>query len=162
MFTPTWRDQVLSQWYWLLFLIIIMSATALLHRKYCQDVPGDIPWEEFIPSAKNSENSPFFAYLGHNILTEGCPNDPTNTSVDAIGRIVEYDQVKTRFLAEVSEEPPEYNSRVRDASPSLHQYRSYTYPDIQNKHMRYDRVEQMSDVAQDRRWQRRTMYICAI
>lgn len=162
LFAPTWRDRILSQWYWLLLLISIMSVTALLHRRYRQDVPVDIPWDDLIPSAKNSENSPFSAYLGHNVLTDGCPNDPTNTSIDAIGRIAGHDRLETPVLAEGSEEPQEYSSGFRDASLPLHQYRSYTYPDTQNKQMRYDRVQQMSDTAQNRRWQRRTMYICAI
>lgn len=164
LFTPTWREHILSQWHWLLLLLlmVVVSVTALLHRRYRQDRFTEEEWEDFIAPVQDSKDSPFFAYLGHNILTQGCPHDPNNTSMDAIGRISESPRFERATLHEVSEEPLEYNTDINDVSPSLHQYRSYTYPDSQNKQIRYDRVEQLRDTDPDRQWQRRTVHVYAI
>lgn len=161
-FTPKWRDHVLSQWYWLPVLIVIVAVTALLHRRYRQGIPVDTLWEETLPPMKISADSPFFAYLGHNALTESSPNDPNNTSIDAIERIMGHVQPENVMLTEISEEPQEYSPDTHDVLPWVYQYRSYTYPDTQNKQIRIDHVEQMRDNAQDRRWQRRTVHVCAI
>lgn len=161
--TTSWYQVFHSQWHWLLLFVVLASLTALLWYKSRRAMPVDDPWHTFVPDVKDAKDSPFFAYLGHNILTESCANDPSNTSVDAIGRIPEHFHLQNAVLTRVLEEPQEFHDlNARNASPPIQQYRSYTYPDTRNRQIRFDRIEQICDAAHDRRWQRRTMHICAI
>lgn len=161
--TTAWRKHLGARWYWLLLLLVALPLLgAILRRRRRRTTPIDNPWQDFVPSIKNPEDSPFFAYLGHNALTESSPSDPNNTSVDAIGRIPDHFK-NTGSMDILLEEPQQYESDVSHALPPMHhQYPSYTYPDIQTMQIRFDRVEQIRDDAHDCRWQRHTMHICTI
>lgn len=144
---------------------MIASLFAIFKRQAQRDEFDDDELDNFDIEVKSRKDSPFFAYLGHNILTEGCANDPNNTSVDAIARIPEHVLLRNAVINNLRDEPVRYSdtnsSPTLDGRPIQHQ-RSYTYPDTKREQLRYDRVEQIYDVAHDRRWQRRTMHACGI
>lgn len=157
--TKTWHYFFRSHWHWLLLFIVCAAVTTILRYRRQQEYPDDDLWDPSSLEIKSSKDSPFFAYLGHNILTEGLANDPNNTSVHAIDRIPEHVLVRNALLSNVSEEPSNYDDRdLCTGIPPLRYERSYTYPDTKNQQIRHDCIEHINDAMYDRHWQRRTMH----
>lgn len=158
-----WQYIFSSSWA-LAYVAIACILLGVILRKW----PHHIPTQQTLPEQdvsghdeKSMQDSPFFAYLGHNAVTESHPTDSANTSIHAIHRIPEH--IKFRNAMEtLSPEPQSYAFDQPPEDPGNRHWRSFSYPDTSNMQVSFDSVQQMRDEEHCRQWSRRTIQFCGV
>lgn len=159
-----WRASSRPMWaFWFAALVMIAIGIYFRFRKLQHPAIADRNKEEVFTSDKRPiPNSPFFAYLGHNVLTEAVAQDPSNTSTHAIDRIPEHIKLRNTLFSHHEEEPWSYDSDPSTGLPTSGHWQSYSYPDSPHRQVSFDRIRTMRDEENDRSWQRRTLHVCGI
>lgn len=162
------------QYCYVVILIFFSAATILVvlsilaRRRRMRKIPTTpicTPIERtplLLPVAeKEIAPSPFFAYLGHNVITESIAEDPSNTSGHAIDRITEHIKVRNTRISNRTEEPQSYNFDSADGSVRTNVWRNFTYPDSPNRQLCVGIIETVHDSERER-WRRKTLQFCGI
>lgn len=140
-------------------MIIVVILRSRPHNMVVMDSPSGKDVSHL--DKGSSHDSPFFAYLGHNAITESIPTDAANGSMDAVDCIAEHARPR-KAMATMIAEPRSYNLYHLQDDPRNGQWRSYSYADTPNRQVSFDRVKQMRDEESCRRWSRRTVQFCGI
>lgn len=159
-----WKENPHPMWVlWSVAFVMIAIATYLRRRKLQKLAAVTERTKEEVPAFEKQPipDSPFFAYLGHNALTEAVAQNPSNTSTHAIDRIPEHIKLRNTIFSH-HEEPQSYDSDPSTDLPTSGHWRSYSYPDTPHRQVSFDHVLTMRDEENDRNWQRRTLHICGI
>ena len=110
---------------------------------------------------KCMQDSPFFAYLGHNAITESKATDSANTSIHAIHRIPKHIRFNNATDS-LTMEPRSYDFDKTPEDLSNIHWRSFSYPDTSNMQVSFDSVRLMRDEEHGRQWSRKTIQFCGV
>ena len=171
MTTLSLLDSIVRGWQQILFSpwALLCAATACIILVFCvQRRPRAITVRQPLPEAQacdldktSIQDSPFLAFLGHNVVTESIAQDPVNTSIHAIHRIPEHIKF-TDVIPTLTAEPQPYDFERLQEGPGDRQWRSHSYPDSPNRQVSFGSVQQMRDEKCCRQWSRRTIQVCGI
>lgn len=152
----------LRRWLWFLCATIFCIVVVIVRRRYTVEPAIETKIADVVSELdmKPIQDSPFFAYLGHNAVTEATAPNPNNTSTHAVDRVSEH--VKHRSLGVAMPEPQGHEASNFRGTSASGQWRNHTYPDSPNRQVSYDSSQIMLDEESRRQWQRRTVHFCGV
>lgn len=159
-----WRNHSSSTWALFCVALALVIVGTCFHRHKTQYVTPTHPVATDAPGVNKQAllDSSFFAYLGHNAITESSAQNPSNTSSHAINRVSERMKLRRGSTPIITDEPQSDDSDQVLNTTTSGQWRNHSYPDSPNRQVSFDQSQSMHDDDNGRSWQRRTLYVCGV
>lgn len=154
-----------SAYFWVILIFVLVIVKGLIYSwRTWKSQALNRQLEDHLPNIdkKAMQDPAFYAYLGHNAITESPPLGPGIIVFEAADHILTRGYLNELILDHTTKEPLSDSHESSPYSPVQGRWRRFSYDDTDNQQLRYDARRREHDTQTGRRWQRRTMHACGI
>lgn len=149
-----WQTHIINEWNWLVLFVLMLIAGIILLRIWLKRHSEVIHnQQQTSEREKDFQSDPaFYAYLGHNVITESSTHRSGNTSTHAIESMSS--GVRQRDFRNLRIDT---GSEIQAFEPMDERWFLHSYDDSPTKQVSFGNIETIFEPETQRYWQRKTM-----